>query len=48
MLESEPLFARRILETVVQRLRNSSQRESALAFLDAQAGLARILLLLDE
>ena len=48
ILESEPLFARRILDTVAQRLRNSSQLESALAFLDAQARLARILLLLDE
>jgi len=48
MLETEPLFARRILDTVAQRLRNSSQRESALAFMDAQARLARILLLLDE
>jgi CRP/FNR family transcriptional regulator, cyclic AMP receptor protein len=48
ILESEPLFARRILDTVAQRLRNSSQRESALAFMDAQARLARILLLLNE
>lgn len=48
ILDSEPSFARRILDTVAQRLRNSSQRESALAFMDAQARLARILLLLDE
>lgn len=48
LLESEPLFARRILDTVAQLLRNSSQRESALAFMDAQARLARILLLLDD
>ncbi len=48
ILEVEPLFARRILEATAIRLRNSSERESALAFLDAQARLARILLLLDE
>jgi CRP-like cAMP-binding protein len=48
ILDSEPLFARRILDTVAQRLRNSSQLESALAFMDAQARLARILLILDE
>lgn len=47
-LETEPLFARRILDTVAHRLRKSSQRESALAFMDAQARLARILLLLEE
>jgi len=48
ILESEPLFARRILETVAQRLRTSSKRESALAFMDAQSRLARVLLQLDQ
>lgn len=48
ILEAEPLLTRRILEITANRLRGSSQRESALAFLDAQARLARILLQLDE
>jgi CRP-like cAMP-binding protein len=48
ILEAEPLLARRILEITANRLRGSSQRESALAFLDAQARLARLLLRLDE
>jgi CRP-like cAMP-binding protein len=48
LLEAEPLLARRLLETTAERLRNSSEREGALAFLDAQARLARVLLNLDE
>jgi CRP-like cAMP-binding protein len=48
LLEAEPLLARCLLETIAQRLRNSSEREGALAFLDAQARLARVLLGLDE
>jgi CRP-like cAMP-binding protein len=48
ILADEPILARRILEMTANRLRNSSQRESALAFLDAQARLARLLLQLEE
>jgi len=48
VLEAEPSLARRLLETTAQRLRNSSEREGALAFLDAQARLARVLLWLDD
>lgn len=38
---------RRILKMTAQRLRVSSERESALAFLDASARIARVLLQLD-
>ena len=48
ILETEPGLARRILELTANRLRGSSERESALAFLDAQARLARLLLQLEE
>lgn len=48
MIEVEPLLARRMLEITANRLRNSSAREGALAFLDAQARLARLLLQLDK
>jgi CRP/FNR family transcriptional regulator, cyclic AMP receptor protein len=48
LLEAEPAVARRILEMTANRLRNSSERESALAFLDAQARLARLLLQLEQ
>ena len=48
ILETEPAFARRILDMTANRLRGSSERESALAFLDAQARLARLLLQLDK
>jgi CRP-like cAMP-binding protein len=48
ILDAEPSLSRRLLETIAQRLRNSSEREGALAFLDAQARLARVLLGLDE
>ncbi len=47
-LESEPKLMRQVLQTTAQRLRHSSERESALAFLDAAARLARILLQLDR
>ncbi|MCL4559008.1 MAG: Crp/Fnr family transcriptional regulator [Chloroflexi bacterium] len=47
-LEQEPTFTRRLLETTAARLNLSSERESALAFLDAQARLARVLLQLDR
>jgi CRP/FNR family transcriptional regulator, cyclic AMP receptor protein len=48
ILEAEPLLTRRILEITANRLRGSSERESALAFLDAQARLAQLLLQLDK
>ena len=48
ILAAEPALARRILEITANRLRGSSERESALAFLDAQARLARLLLQLEQ
>jgi CRP/FNR family cyclic AMP-dependent transcriptional regulator len=48
ILGSEPALARRILDMTANRLRGSSERESALAFLDAQARLARLLLQLEQ
>jgi CRP/FNR family cyclic AMP-dependent transcriptional regulator len=48
ILAAEPALARRILEMTANRLRRSSERESALAFLDAQARLARLLLQLEQ
>ena len=48
LLEAEPGLARRVLELTANWLRGSSERESALAFLDAQARLARLLLQLEE
>ena len=47
-LAAEPEFMRGILETTAQRLRVSSERESALAFLDAPTRLAKMLLKLDK
>lgn len=47
-LEKEPKLMRRMLETTSQRLRMSSERESALAFMDAPSRLARVLLQLRE
>ena len=47
-IDEEPALARRILEMTANRLRNSSERERALAFLDAQARLARLLLQLES
>jgi CRP/FNR family cyclic AMP-dependent transcriptional regulator len=44
ILEAEPALVRRMLEMTALRLRDSSERESALAFLDAQGRLARLLL----
>jgi CRP-like cAMP-binding protein len=44
MLEHEPKLMRQLLETLAHRLRISGERESALAFLDAPARLARFLL----
>ena len=48
VVESESHFALRILEMTANRLQLSGKRESALAFLDAQARLARLLLELEE
>lgn len=48
LVESEPSLAVRLLEITAQRLHMSGQRESALAFLDAQARLARLLLELEQ
>jgi CRP/FNR family cyclic AMP-dependent transcriptional regulator len=45
-LETEPRLMRRVLRMTAQRLRVSSERESALAFLDSDARIARVLLLL--
>ena len=48
VVEDGPELMRRILKMTAQRLRVSSERESALAFLDASARIARVLLQLDE
>ena len=48
ILEDEPSLLRRLLEMTAIRLRESSERESALAFLDAQGRLARLLLQLGQ
>lgn len=47
-LEAEPELMRRVLETTALRLRVSSERESALAFLDSSARIAKVLLQLDQ
>jgi CRP/FNR family transcriptional regulator, cyclic AMP receptor protein len=47
-VEDEPQLALRMLELTARRLQMSGKRESALAFLDAQARLARLLLELEE
>lgn len=47
-LESQPKLLRHVLEVTAQRLRASTERERALAFFDAPARLARILLELDR
>jgi CRP/FNR family cyclic AMP-dependent transcriptional regulator len=47
ILTSNPELMQRILELTAQRLRMSSERESALAFLDSSARVARVLLLLE-
>ncbi len=48
VIENEPQLALRILEITAQRLQMSGKREGALAFMDAQARLARLLLELEE
>jgi CRP-like cAMP-binding protein len=47
-LEREPGMARRLLEVTAHRLSRASEFENSLAFLDANARLARVLLDLDE
>ncbi len=48
ILEDDAVFARRILEILAHRLHRSAMRELALAFMDAQARLARHLLGLEQ
>jgi len=48
ILDDEPQLTRRMLELTVSRLQVSSERESALVFMDAQARLAHLLLELDK
>jgi CRP-like cAMP-binding protein len=47
ILDDEPRLARRVLDITASRLQRSGEREGALAFMDAQARLARLLLELD-
>lgn len=47
-LERQPKLMRHVLQVTAQRLRASTERERALAFLDAPARLARLLLELDR
>ncbi len=47
-VEEESDLLRRVLEMTALRLRMSSERESALAFLDASARIARVLLSLEK
>lgn len=44
ILDAEPLLIRHLLEMTMNRLRESTERESALAFLNAEGRLARLLL----
>ena len=48
IVDTEPSLARRILKITAERLQRSGEREGALAFLDAQARLARLLLELEK
>jgi CRP-like cAMP-binding protein len=48
VVEREPQFTMCVLEMTANRLRVSSERESALVFMDAQARLAQLLLELDK
>lgn len=48
LLDCQPKAVRRLLESTAQRLYASSERESALAFLDAAGRVVRILLQLDQ
>lgn len=46
-IAAEPQLMRRLLETTAQRLSDSSDRESALAFLTSEGKIARALLILE-
>jgi CRP/FNR family cyclic AMP-dependent transcriptional regulator len=48
ILAEEPALARNLLQTTASRLATASERESALAFLNAPSRLARVLLQLDH
>jgi CRP-like cAMP-binding protein len=48
VLESEPALAKNLLREAARRLGKSSEREGALAFLDADSRLARVLLDMDR
>jgi len=48
VLAGEPALARSLLRTTADRLGTSSEREGALAFLDAPSRLARVLIQLDR
>ena len=48
VLETEPTLTRNLLRTMAQRLGTSSEREGALAFLNAPSRLARVLVQLDR
>lgn len=48
VLDMEPAMAGQLLKIATQRLSKAQQRESALAFLDAPARVARMLLELDD
>ncbi|OGN93101.1 MAG: hypothetical protein A2Z71_04925 [Chloroflexi bacterium RBG_13_50_21] len=48
LLNQEPRLVSRLLEITARRLQNSSKREEALAFYDAQQRLARVLVNLDQ
>lgn len=48
LLDNEPGLARRLLEYSANRLQDSVRQQEALAFMDAHARLARILLELDD
>ena len=48
LLEAEPRLARRLLETTAERLASSGEREGALAFLDAETRVARVLVQMDQ
>lgn len=48
VVDDEPPLARRMLELTASRLQMSSERESALVFMDAQARLAHLLLELEK
>ena len=47
-LDEQPALVQRLLHSTARRLRTSTAREGALAFLDAPARLARVLLELDR